>query len=578
MEDLGIPASFANDGSIVVEGERGQLAHAAHVDHTRRFERRVERVRDGVWTVIGNGLSNQNFVEGPDGLIAIDTGESVEEMRWALDAVREETSAPVVAVIYTHFHYVAGTSAIDGAGDSVPVWGHERIVANRRRVGVELRPVAARGLIHQFGILLPPDGPDALVNVGLGLDFRRPEHAPFTNGFVAPTNTISEPTTTTLAGLRVELAPAPSDADDSITIWFPELGVCVNNLAWPALFNVFPIRGEEYRDPRILLSGFDHILGLGADHLVGVHGPPLSGAAEIEKVLTLARDAIQYLWDQTVRGINKGYTLDELATFVQLPDLYDSTHLTQQLYGLVEHHVKQIHAGLRGWFDGDEAKLFPLPTVERAARLVDRLGGPDAVRAEVEEAIRADDLRWALELASWLVRRHVDAAPDDPATADDVDGRLLASALRAIAQRTTSANIRNYCLTRALELEGRIDLARFRVHRFQRELVASTPPTAIVHGLAVVLDPGAAEGLDTELRWRFSDGSTTGLHVRNGVAVPTSGDDALTEVSIDLEAWPDLVAGKLSLDDSLRAGSMVITGDGEAVRAVLGCLDFPGLA
>jgi len=27
-----------------------------------------------------NGLSNQTFVEGPDGLIAIDTSESVEEM------------------------------------------------------------------------------------------------------------------------------------------------------------------------------------------------------------------------------------------------------------------------------------------------------------------------------------------------------------------------------------------------------------------------------------------------------------------------------------------------------------------
>jgi alkyl sulfatase BDS1-like metallo-beta-lactamase superfamily hydrolase len=157
-------------------------------------------------------------------------------------------------VIYTHFDYVAGTAAIAGAGDTVPVWGHERIVSNRRRVGVELGPVATRGLIHQFGILLPPDGPDGLVNVGL--DFRRAEHAPFTNGFVAPTDTITEAATSTLAGLRVEVTPAPSDADDSVTIWFPELGVAINNLAWPALFNVFPIRGEEYRDPRVLLTGF----------------------------------------------------------------------------------------------------------------------------------------------------------------------------------------------------------------------------------------------------------------------------------------------------------------------------------
>jgi alkyl sulfatase BDS1-like metallo-beta-lactamase superfamily hydrolase len=574
MRDPTMPASFVPDGSVIVEAERGQLAHTAHVDHGALFERRIERVRDGVWSVIGNGLSNQTFVEGPDGLIAIDTGESVEEMRWALDAVRAESSAPVVAVVYTHFHYVAGTAAIDGAGDTVAIWGHDRIVANRRRVGIEVNPVATRGLIHQFGIMLPTDGPDGLVNVGLGNEFRRGEHAPFTNGFIAPTNTFTEPTTTTLAGLEVEFTPAPSDADDSITIWIPELGACINNLAWPALFNVFAIRGEEYRDPRVLLTGFDHMLGLDADHLVGAHGPPLSGRTEIRSELTLARDAIQYLWDQTVRGINKGYALDDLTRFVQLPEPFGATYFTQQLYGLAEHHVKQIHSGLRGWFDGDEAALFPLPPAERAERLVNGFGGADAVRREVREAIENDDLRWALELATWLVRRDENRDEDG---ADEVDRNLLASALRAIAQRTTSANIRNHCLTRALEHEGRIDLDRFRVHRFQRDLVGSTPPVSIVHGLRVVLDPDAATDVDIELRWRFSDGTSTGLHVRNRVAVPTTGADARTELRIDLDAWPDLLHGSLTLDEAVEAGSVVVDGDLESVRRVFSCLDFPGL-
>ncbi|MDX2378277.1 MAG: alkyl sulfatase dimerization domain-containing protein, partial [Acidimicrobiia bacterium] len=504
------------------------------------------------------------------GLIAIDTGESVEEMRWALATVRAQTSAPVVAVIYTHFHYVAGTSAVDGAGETVPIWGHERIVANRQRVGVQMGPAAARGLIHQFGIMLPTDGPDGLVNVGLGVDFRRAEHAPFTPGFVEPTDTISEPTSTMLAGLRVEFTPAPSDADDSITIWFPDLGVCINNLAWPALFNVFPIRGEEYRDPRVLLSGFDHMLALEAEHLVGAHGPPLSGRGLIARELTLARDAIQYLWDQTVRGINKGYTLGELTDFVQLPEVYESTYFTQQLYGLVEHHVKQIHAGLRGWFDGDDALLFPMAPADRAERLVERLGGPERVRIEVAEAIDADDLRWALELSSWLVRRS-----DSPTGEDQA---LLARSLRTVAQRTTSANLRNYCLTRALELEGTLDLSRFRVHRLARELVAVTPPTAVVAALGVVLDPDAATGLDEEIRWRFSDGSVTGLHVRNGVAVPTSGETAQTELRIDLEVWPGLVGGKVTLDESLADGSVTIDGSVASVRQVVACLDFPGFA
>jgi hypothetical protein len=168
MDDRWIPDSFAAHGSQTIAAGGGQLAHRDHVAHTERFERRIERVRDGVWSVIGNGLSNQNFVEGPEGLIAIDTGESVEEMRWALDAVREETAAPVVAVIYTHFHYVAGTAAIAGAGDTVPVWGHERIVSNRRRVGVELGPVATRGSSTSSGSSCHPTGPMGWSTSGSG--------------------------------------------------------------------------------------------------------------------------------------------------------------------------------------------------------------------------------------------------------------------------------------------------------------------------------------------------------------------------------------------------------------------------
>ena len=571
MHGTTIPASFDSDPSVTVEADRGQLAHRDHVAHGELFERRIERVRDGVWSVVGNGLSNQNFIEGPEGLIAIDTGECIEEMSWALNAVRAETHAPVVAVIYTHFHYVSGTAAIDGAGTTIPIWGHERIVPNRQRVGVELSPVATRGLVHQFGIMLPPDGPDGLVNVGLGLAFRRPDHAPFSNGFVAPTDTLNEPTTVSLAGLQIEFTPAPSDADDSITIWFPELGVCINNLAWPALFNVFAIRGEEYRDPRVLLTGFDHLLGLDAEYLLGAHGPPLAGRDTIKGELVLARDAIQFLWDQSVRGINKGHTLGDLSAFVQLPEAYGKTYFTQQMYGLVEHHVKQIHAGLRGWFDGDEATIFPLPPAERAARLVEGMGGESSVRVEVEKAIAANDLRWGLELATWLVRRHRDAAPDE------VDRKLLASALRAVAQRTTSANLRNWCLTRALEHEGSIDLERFRVHRFQREVVEATAPTALVHSLGVVLDPIAADGLDIDLRWRFSDGSTTGLHLRNSIAVPTTGDRAEHEIEVDLDVWADLLRGSLSFDEAVEAGSVVISGDRDTVRRAIACFDFPGL-
>jgi alkyl sulfatase BDS1-like metallo-beta-lactamase superfamily hydrolase len=557
------PDSFHRDDSMTIEAPNGGLIHRTSADHGKRFERKLWKVRDGVWCLVGNGLSNQTFIEGPEGLIAIDTGECNEEMQYALDAVAAETTTPVVAVIYTHFHYVGGTQAVvDSVGREVPIWSHAGVVGNRRRQGSEVGPASRSGLIHQFGITLPADGPDAIVNVGLGLNFRNAEHAPFTEGFLEPTNTFDTPITATIAGLRVEFTPAPSDADDSVTIWFPELSVCVNNIVWPVLFNVFPIRGEEYRDPRGLLNGLDHIIELGAKHLVGAHGPPLSGAADIEQEVTRSRDAIQFMWDQTVRGINKGLTLGELTEEVQLPSLYAESYFQTQFYGVVEHHVRQIHAGLRGWFDGDEAALFPVPPAERAAKMIAGFGGADVVRTQVDAALADNDIRWAIDMATWLVR-----SPDPDDAASEADRARLATALRAIARRTTAANIRNWCLVRARHLDGTQSTDRFHAHRFGITQVMTAPVGDTLATFRVMLDPTKCSGVDLHLTVDVN-GDRAGLHVRNGVAVPTAGRPDGLSISLTKSSWAALIAGKATLSETLTADAVTVS-DAAAVTDFL---------
>lgn len=573
MSDL--PASFDPDDARVVTGPAGQRARAEMLEQQRRLERRVHRVTDGVWSVVGNGLSNQSFVRGPEGLIAIDTGESIEEMAAALDLLAAETTEPIVAVLYTHSHYCGGTRLLfERAGRELPVWGHERIELNRRAQTIELQAAASRGLIHQFGVMLPSDGPDGLLGVGLGRFFRNPGHAPHTDGYVPATEVITGPTEVTVAGLRVTVRPAPSDADDSVTYWFDELGVAVQNLVWPALFNVFAIRGEEYRDPRVVVAGVDELLAFRPDHLVPTHGPPLSGAGEIAERATRYRDAIQFLWDQTVRGLNQGLTTDELVRRVQLPAVFSGDHLTEQHYGLAEHHVRQIRNGLRGWFDEDESALFPLDTAERYRRLIEGFGGRAEVADRARRALADDDLRWALELATWLVR------------SDDGDGRadggdpseraLLAEVLRTVAHRTTSANVRNWCLTRARELDGHLDLSRFRAVRYSRAAVLSAPE-AHVHGLRVVLDPDRAVGVDVHLAWCFTDGPTAGLHVRHHVAVPTDGRGADHRIRLSVATWADVQSGRTTMSEVVDSGAAEIDGDADVVRRVLECFDLASL-
>ncbi|MEY4400796.1 MAG: hypothetical protein RL072_661 [Actinomycetota bacterium] len=571
----------------------GQRAHRDTVRQNEVIKRQFESPCAGVWSLVGNGLSNQTFVKARDGVIAIDTGESIEEMREALSELRAVENAPIAGVIYTHFHYVDGTAAIleeagastakaGGAGGgaaakaaaTLPIVGHKRISVNRTRASAEIGPAYSRGIVEQFAVAIPADGPDGLVNVGLGRFYRNPEHAPFTAGHLPVTQELDDASGTfTLAGETIEWAHCPSDADDSVNFYFPSRGLCVHNTVWPALFNVYAIRGEEYRDPRVLLKGFDQILAWQPEHLVGAHGPAISGQKQIRERVTRSRDAIQFLWDQTVRGINKGWTADEIAERIKLPAASDDDYLTSERYGVAEHHVRQIFAGLRGWFDGDETKLFPLAPAERYQKLIDGFGGRDEVRKQASDALANNDVRWATELAGWLAR--------SPAATNE-DRALLARCMRTIGERTPAANIRNWTITRARHLDGSGPMDRYYQHRFSPRLVRHHDNATIINTLRVTLEPSQVEGMDHHVTFVI-DGERRGLHVRNGVAVPTSGAGggasatSSSEATLTRNTLIDVLSGRTTWSECVATGAIRVSGETKQLDAVRAAFDVPGL-
>ena len=562
--------SFEKSAENTVTTSEGFVAHRDLVGHSSRLKRNFYQVGEKVWCLVGNGLSNQTFIDAPDGIIAIDTGESNEEMLAAMAELRQQTTKPIVAVLYTHFHYVAGTqAALDAFPDQeIKIYGHEKIAYNRVRTATEIAPAYSRGLVEQFAITLPAEGKDGNVNVGLGRFYRNPEHRTQTNGFIAPTETFNGACTIKVAGLEIDVMPAPSDADDSVTYWFRSLGCAVNNLVWPVLFNIFAIRGEEYRDPQILLTGIDHLLSLSAKHLVGAHGMPISGEQEIFERVTKYRDSIQFLWDQTVRLTNRGYTSVELAHSIRLPDFYDDDNLTSEFYGVAEHHVRQIRSGLLGWLDGDEANLFPLPRIEHSDRMIAGFGGREKVRQQTRDAIEHDDLRWACELGSWLV---------NSTDVENSDKLLLSSVLRLIAQRTTAANIRNWCLARARHLDETFDLTRFNRHRVSKKQVIASPAGNSLSALRVLLVPERATRIQTHIAFNFTGHKKVGLHIRNCVAVPTNGVGAEIAINCTPEIWADIISGDLKLSVAVNTNALTVTGDKYQALEALQVFDIDNL-
>ena len=543
----------SHDGNVVLT-PGGQRVHKDHLAQSQVVQAGFNEVREGVWCLIGNGLSNQTFIFAPEGVIAIDTGESEEEMCEALRRLREITDAPIAAVIYSHFHYVEGTTAIFKEANHIsplPIYGHEKIAYNKSRASGEIAPAYARGIVEQFGVAMPADGPDGLVNVGLGFWYRNPAFKTITPGYLPVTHPVGESASLIIAGLKVEMKHSPSDCDDSVNMYFPELETCIHNTVWPTVFNVFAIRGEEYRDPQVLIPGIDHIISWAPSYMVATHGPALAGKEIICEKATRYRDSLQFMWDQSVRAINKGWTMDEMSSRISLPALYDEDYLTSERYGVVEHHLRQIFIGLRGWFDGEESHLFPVEPLERYAKLIGGFGGREAVAQQVDAALKANDVRWATELATWLARSE---------EATDTDRKLLASCLRVIAERTPAANIRNWAITRARHLDGSMPMDRFTRHAFSSGVLRTTPSAELIATLRVLIEPSAIEGMNHHIAFRIDD-AVCGLHVRNGVAVPTTGDNSNSTVVMSEKTLHAMLKGSALWSDLVGDGSVSITGD-----------------
>ena len=69
--------------------------------------------------------------------------------------------------------------------------------------------------------------------------------------FISPTKTFSDELDVTVAGVKMHLRWEPSETNDEIVAWFPELKLLhyagvMQGENWP---NVYTIRGTKYRDP-----------------------------------------------------------------------------------------------------------------------------------------------------------------------------------------------------------------------------------------------------------------------------------------------------------------------------------------
>ena len=546
--------------------------------HTAHFEPRVYRVGERVYSAVGWNISNIVMIEGDDGIILVDAGLSPRSSREILAEFRKITDKPIRGIIYSHFHH----DHIDGikglvseeqvAEQGIRLIAHQSLLSNLTEESQLLGPVLALRGGYTFGFMLNPEDRQGM-NAGIG---------PLPIGgrpgsFIAPNEWVDDRLQTTIAGVALDILHVPSEAPDELAVYLPEDNILIDTevLQGPTFPNVYTLRGTKFRDPAVWVQSIDRLRALKAEHLVPTHGRPVSGAEKVDEVLTMTRDGIQYLLDQSIRWMNRGYTPDELAEHIALPPhLAGYAPYLRPYYGTVQQSVREIYVGQLGWFEGDPVALNPTPRADRSGRLVGLMGGPETVLAEAQRAYGEGDFQWSAELATLLLRTN-------PAHGEA--RRVKAAAFRQLGYASININWRNWYLTSAMELEGALDerlaAVDMRAVFLPPDIVAALPTAAIVRSMTSRLR--AEDALDVRQTLRLEvtgeTASIFALQVHRGVCRFIEGAPAAADFSLkmDRDTLNAIVIGRDSYANAVNSGKATLAGDVDAFADFVGLFEDP---
>ncbi|AWA39305.1 alkyl/aryl-sulfatase [Pseudomonas fluorescens] len=531
------------------------------------------KVRDGIYQLRGFDIANMTLIDGQTGWIVVDPLTSRESAAAALAFAREHLgNKPVTAIIFTHDHAdhfggVLGiTSSSEVAQRNIPIVAPAGFMEEATSENILAGPAMARRSMYQFGKNLTP-GATGIVDTGLGKNV-----AYGSMGILPPTQIIDQPIQPLeLDGVSFVFHNMPgAEAPAELTFSIPALKAYGGaELLTQTMHNLLPIRGAKVRDA---LRWSDY-MQIALDELgdtevyFGQHNWPIWGNERIREFITKHRDVYKYLHDQTVRLMNAGYTPNEIADKIQLPDSLASYFGTRGYYGDLRHNVKAIYQLYLGAYDGNPAHLNPLVPKESAKRYIELMGGNAKVVEAARVAYDKGEYRWVAELLDQAVL----AKPDNTAAKE-----LLARAYEQMGYQAESATWRNSYLTAAMELRNgppakgvkRSDLI---------ELMKQTPTERFLEAMAASLDGPAADGKNWTFNLVLTDTNESFvlwienavLHYRKG---PTAANANAT-LTVTKDLFVQLLGGTAGLKETLTSDDLKVDGSKVDLVRFLGLLE-----
>ncbi|MGF6160455.1 alkyl sulfatase BDS1-like metallo-beta-lactamase superfamily hydrolase [Ensifer sp. KUDG1] len=531
-------------------------------------------VTDGIYQVRNLDLSNMTIIEGKEGITVVDPLVSAETAKVAIDLYRKHRGdKPVKAVIYTHSHvdHYGGVRGVvseeDVAAGKVKIYAPEGFLEAAVAENVMAGTAMSRRASYMYGNLLSPD-PKGQVGAGLGTTT-----SAGTVTLIAPTDIITKTgQKETIDGLTYEFMMAPGSEAPSEMLWFIEEKKAISAAedATHTLHNTYSLRGAKIREPLPWSKYLNQALimwGDKAEVMFAQHHWPTWTNAKVVNLLEKQRDLYRYINDETLRMVNHGMTMREIAETFKLPPSLDNFWANRGYYGSIYHDVAATYVLYLGWFDGNPSTLHELPPVEASKKYVEYMGGADAVLEKARKSFADGDYRWVAQVANHVVF----ADPNNQPAKD-----LVADALEQLGYQAESGPWRNFYLTGAKELrEGVKKLPT--PNTASPDTVKAMSLDLFFDYLGVRLNAEKAAGASATLNFDFGDtGGKYLVQLENGVLNNTKGaqaEKADATVTLKREVLDNLVLGSTTLDKAVAAGEIKVDGDGTKLTQLVSMLD-----
>lgn len=330
----------------------------------------------GLWH-IRFPYGNVTLVETPKGLVLLDSGYAAAGPVLA-ELIPTLSSKPLLAIAISHSHvdHAYGAFALQAK------WPNAHIITTDAYLDEVTSDVELRGSIAKHNGQKLSNQPSK------------------TTDLPVPTITFQNKLERVIGGEKFVFIHAPGETIGQHYVWIPGHKTVVTADSHQGFL---PNAGNGKRQQRYVeewIAALRNMVGLKPDLMLPMHGAAITGNDSVSDALGTTADAMAYIRDQAVRGLNEGRRKDDIAATIDCPKRFSEHPLLDPQYNRPADIARMVMKRWTGWWDDIPSHFAPMAFEQEASEALSLAGGIDVLDRRARALMKENPLL-AAKIADW---------------------------------------------------------------------------------------------------------------------------------------------------------------------------------